>query len=335
MRLMLLPCLSLSAILWAAEPEKKDEVRVTFQALSLEAPIKDVGFAFGGKTHKLDIPNGQLGRVTEYAGPAKIAFFSVSPDDGSQPETTPELEAATRRLARATSASSQAAEAFAELTRQSDRLSLRTGENSGPASKEDIERAAELAEKLRQLGQTLSLLTKEREEIQREIAALKSLSKTEPAPAGRKKTVMPKTPKSLGEVRFRKDGAYLLLFSRMRDSYKLVSLEDGQDTFPFGSIQFVNLSGEAVTVRYPGIVASVPPNGRSVVTPPGALHDYAVGEIGFANRKAEEIFLPYRSLKHPEVRELVFLLADGESPEALQTRTIEDRRQTTGDRGRK
>ena len=105
-------------------------------------------------------------------------------------------------------------------------------------------------------------------------------------------------------------------------------MDDAEGTFPYGSFQFVNLTGKDLELRYPERTVTLRANARTVVKNPVADHQYTVAEIYTKGDDGYVLGHGYRSLQQPNVRSLVFLLPIPDEPHAIRSKTIEDRRPT-------
>jgi hypothetical protein len=118
------------------------------------------------------------------------------------------------------------------------------------------------------------------------------------------------------ECTFRKDGDYLLIFYAAGNGHQIMILEDGAGQFPFGSQQFINLTGKTVEIRSDGRKFPLKTNTRGMVQNQGADYGYSLREILSEGPDGLVPGYALRTLRNPELRTLTFLLPDPDEPTA-------------------
>lgn len=323
----LLLCLGLGLVDLHGQSDERPGVSVRFRALAFDEPILGANFLEGDRLRRLDIPNDAFTREVTYRGPNTLRFLTIDDETLNPQPLSAEMLAATQRLRRAQAVTLQASDEHAQITRLLHTLNQQVGEQSGPPSGGDRARLDALNDRLRQLVTILSAATKETEETNLQILRLEAAPKTA-RPAGRKQ--QPKGPKPTStptaEYTFQKDGSYLLLFSSAGNGHQIVAWDDADGAFPYGSFQFLNLTGKDVEIRYPDRTIPLRANGRTIVRNPASDHQYALAEIQTKAADGFDVGHVYRALQNPTIRSLVFLLPLPDEPHAIRSKTIEDRR---------
>lgn len=323
--------LACTAILTAqsASPERPP-VRARFRALSFDEPIPGASYLMGERLHQIDIPTDGFTPEQTYAGPNNLRFVTIDPRAKKAATLSPALQAALQRLRRAQAATLQISQEHEQTTEFLQKLQLRSSEGNRPPSTGDLSQIEALHQRLQELGTALSANSKETEEANLSVLRLEA----EPAPAEpaatkpeAKSTLLPSAPTT--DCTFRKDGKYLLIFYAVANGYQIMVMEDDDGTFPFGSQQFINLTGRPVEVRSEGRRLTLKGNTRGMITNQGADFGYSLREILVEGPDGLAPGYALRTLRNPEIRTLTFLLPDPENPQAVRCRSVEDARTTT------
>ncbi|NBV37996.1 MAG: hypothetical protein EBS00_00250 [Verrucomicrobia bacterium] len=122
-------------------------------------------------------------------------------------------------------------------------------------------------------------------------------------------------------------GNYILIFNKTPNGVTISPLNDAPGIFPFGSYQFINLSGTTVELRFGSKVISLSPNGRTVFKPETANGEYLEGE--FWTKVDDEFKLGYkfRNLHISRIRTLAFIMPTAPGQSALNLKIAEERGQ--------
>ena len=122
-------------------------------------------------------------------------------------------------------------------------------------------------------------------------------------------------------------GNYILIFNKTPNGVTISPLNDAPGIFPFGSYQFINLSGTTVELRFGSKVIPLSPNGRTVFKPETANGEYLEGE--FWTKVDDEFKLGYkfRNLHISRIRTLAFIMPTAPGQSALNLKIAEERGQ--------
>lgn len=319
--------LSVLAATLGAQTADKPGVSIRFRALAFDEPIPGASYLEGDTLRRLSIPNNTFTPETSYKGPNTLRFITIDEETLNPRPLSPEMAAAIQRLRRAQAVTLQASDEFAQITRLLNTLNLQSTERARKPTDADQAQIEALNGRLRELSGILAAASKETEEANLMILRLESAPKA-PAKDTKKKSGKAPRPTSTptAEYTFQKDGAYLLLFSSGGNGHQILALDDAEGAFPYGSFQFINLTGKDVELRYPDRKVTLRTNTRTVVKNPAADHQYGLAEIHTKADDGIELGHVYRALQQPNVRSLVFLLPIPDEPHAIRSKTIEDRR---------
>jgi len=310
-----------------AETDDKPKLSIRFRALAFDEPIPSASYLEGETLRRLSIPNNAFTPEVTYKGPNTLLFITIDEETLNPRPLSPEMAAAIQRLRRAQAVTLQASEEFAQITRLLDTLNLQRTEHARKPAPGDQAQLEALNGRLLELSGILTAASKETEDANLLILRLESAPKETPKDSKRKGGKAPKpTSTPTAEYTFQKDGSYLLIFSSGGNGHQILALDDSEGTFPYGSFQFINLTGKDVELRYPDRKVTLRSNARAVVKNPAADHQYALAELHTKAGDGYDVGHVYRSLQQPNVRSLVFLLPIADEPHAIRSKTIEDRR---------
>jgi hypothetical protein len=306
---------------------EREPVRARFRALSFDDPIPGASYLMGDRLHRIDIPTDGFTPEYAYAGPNNLRFVTVDPRAKKAASLSPALQAALQRLRRAQAATLQISQEHEQTTEFLQKIQLRKTEDNRILSVGDIAQIEALHQRLQELGAALSANSKETEEANLAVLRLEAM----PAPAEptdvkpeSKPTLLPSAPTT--DCTFRKDGKYLLIFYAVGNGYQIMVMEDDDGAFPFGSQQFINLTGMAVEVKSEGRRLTLKGNTRGIITNQGADYGYSLREILVEGSDGQAPGYSLRTLRNPEIRTLTFLLPDPDNPQSVRSRSIEDAR---------
>jgi hypothetical protein len=306
---------------------EREPVRARFRALSFDDPIPGASYLMGDRLHRIDIPTDGFTPEYAYAGPNNLRFVTVDPRAKKAASLSPALQAALQRLRRAQAATLQISQEHEQTTEFLQKIQLRKTEDNRILSVGDIAQIEALHQRLQELGAALSANSKETEEANLAVLRLEAM----PAPAEptdvkpeSKPTLLPSAPTT--DCTFRKDGKYLLIFYAAANGYQIMVMEDDDGAFPFGSQQFINLTGMAVEVKSEGRRLTLKGNTRGIITNQGADYGYSLREILVEGSDGQAPGYSLRTLRNPEIRTLTFLLPDPDNPRSVRSRSIEDAR---------
>jgi hypothetical protein len=310
----------------SAGPER-EPVRARFRALSFDEPIPGASYLEGDRLHRIDIPTDGFTPEHTYAGPNNLRFVTIDPRAKKSTSLSPALQAALQRLRRAQAGTLQISQEHEQTTEFLQKLQLRSSEDSRPPSTGDLAQIQALQQRLQELGAALAANSKESEEANLAVLRLEAMPESAEPTAAKpesKPTTLPSAPTT--DCTFRKDGSYLLIFYAAGNGYQIMVLEDDDGTFPYGSQQFINLTGKAVEVRSEERRLNLKGNARGMITNQGADYGYSLREILVEGPDGLAPGFALRTLRNPEIRTLTFLLPDPENPQTIRCRSIEDAR---------
>jgi len=320
-------CLPLLATCLLAQNADKPRVTIRFRALAFDEAIPSASYLEGEALRRINIPNNAFTPEISYKGTNTLRFITIDEETLNPRPLSPEMTAAIQRLRRAQAVTLQASEEFAQITRLLDNLNFQFTEHARKPSAGDQAQIEALNGRLRELSGILTAASKETEEANLLILRLEAAPRPEPKEDKKKSGKTPKpTSTPTAEYTFQKDGSYLLLFSSGGNGHQILALDDTEGTFPYGSLQFINLTGKDVELRYPERKVTLRANARNVVKNPASDHQYALAEIHTKADDGYDLGHVYRSLQQPNLRSLVFLLPIPDEPHAIRSKTIEDRR---------
>lgn len=310
----------------SAAPDR-EPVRTRFRALSFDEPIIGASYLMGDRLHRIDIPTDGFSAEHAYAGPNNLRFVTIDPRARKAAPPSPALQDALQRLRRAQAAVLQISQEHEQTTEFLQKIQLRTSEDGRAPTPGDLAQLAALRERLQELATALAASSQETERANLEVLRLEAM----PAPAGAgpdkattKPVPLPSAPTT--DCTFRKDGDYLLIFYAAGNGYQIMTLEDGADLFPFGSHQFVNLTGKPVEISSAGRRIRLAGNTRGTIANQGTDYGYTLTEILVETPDGIVPGGRLRTLRNPETRTLTFLLPDPDGPQPLRCRSIEDAR---------
>jgi len=326
---LLLACTALGA-----DPASDDgRIRVKFRALSFDEAIIGAGYQAGRDFRPLDISSNCFTAEQSYVGLNPLKFLQKT--DGL-PEEAPETIAARTELTQ----TEQRIQALAkEIQAVEERLNPLTSEirERGAKARSSLPgQIRQLEAELDELGQRMNALSK---------AANAAREKINNAPArpGKPETKQPKKPdakpkpviakdndlpphRPLADVKFPGDGRYLVLLQRTPAGTKASAIDDKEGAFPYGSMQFVNLAGVELEVRFGSNTLALKPNGKGILRPSAGNNTYAEGEI--FTKVDDQFLLGYsmRIFQQDDVRTLYFLMPGEPGSHGVRLKGIEERR---------
>lgn len=332
---MLRPCLTLLLTVAGLAAQTTEapaaRVRVKFRVLSFEGAILGAGFLEGKDVRPLDLSADFFTAEQSYVGPNPLRFVLR---DQTAPTPDPVVSAARQRL---THAQTRMLALSQELETTQKRLGLLTadarerGGQTNPGAKAEI---GQLKAKVEQLTQEMNDLAREAAQHQEQVnhpsptnapsTDGKASGKASPAAAPNPAPDRP-AHRPLASYTFAGDGRYLLLVNQTPTGATINAIDDREGAFPFGSMQFINLTGGELEVRFGAKTLALAPNGKGVMRPAGGHNTYAEGEIH--TKAADGFHLGYsmRVFQQDDVRALYFLLPGEAGGHGVRLKGIEER----------
>lgn len=342
---MLRPCLALLLAVAALSAQSTDKpagrVRVKFRALSFDGAILGAAYLEGKDVRPLDLSADFFTAEQSYVGPNPLQF--VLRDQGA-PTPDPAVAAAHQQL---TQAQARMLALSQELETAQKRLGFLTAdarERGGKARPGANGETGQLKAKIEQLTQEMNDLARAAAQHQEQVnhpaptnpksaagkatagkpEAGKADGKTRPADAPPGSSEPPRH-KPLAAYTFTGDGRYLLLVNQTPNGVTINAIDDRDGAFPFGSMQFINLTGADLEVRFGAKTLALAPNAKGVLRPGGGHNTYAEGEIH--TKAADGFHLGYsmRIFQQDDVRALYFLLPGEAGGHGVRLKGIEER----------
>jgi hypothetical protein len=306
---------------------ERDAVRARFRALSFDEPILGASYLMGDRLNRIDIPTDGFTPEYAYAGPNNLRFVTIDPRAKKTTTLSPALQAALQRLRRSQATTLQISQEHEQTTEFLQKLQLRKTEDNRPPSTGDLDQIEALHQRLQELGAALALNSKETEEANLAVLRLEAMPESAEPAASKpetKPTLLPSAPTT--DCTFSKDGKYLLIFYAAGNGYQIMVMEDDDGSFPFGSQQFINLTGRTIEVKTEGGRLTLKGNTRGMIRNQGADYRYSLREILIEGPDGLTPGYALRTLRNPDIRTLTFLLTDPENPQGIRCRSIEDAR---------
>lgn len=365
MRLSLLGWMTALAVVLSAQSEdaSKKTVRIQFRALSFDEAIIGAGFMQGKTVTRLDISPDFFTTEQTYMGPPQLNFFMAAEIKDNTTEQHPEIAAANSHIRELrTREAAENAELQTLLTQFQSFKNKNSEKSTSKISSYDQQQMAELQSKINEIAKRLEAIEAEitkSENIIRGAYFNQAQPKTDPKktpgkPDGKNgKAADPATPAKpdpskpdpnkapandpnkeknrevappFASCTFEKSGRYILLFAKANNERRIVVMEDHEEAFPFGGIQFMNLSGTKVEIRYPEKTTALAPNEKGVVTSPAPVGSYAQADLYTAGDDGMQIGNVVRTYQQAEVRTLFFILPSPNGGHAVRLKGIEERK---------
>ena len=301
------------------------KVRAQFRALSFEGALLGVGYLDGKDVRPLDLSADCFTAEQSYVGPNPLrlvlredaaglpapAPLSANPAQPKMLALSQELETVQRRLA----------------TLGADARE-RGGRSKAGADKE------------------IGLLKARAEALNQELSALAQAS-TQPAPTnpppggteakarardGTGPAQAPAPPerpshRPLAAFSFPGDGRFLLLVHQTADGATVNAIDDREGAFPFGSMQFINLTAGPVEVRFGAKTLALAAKAKGSLSPVAGSGRYAEGEIHTRGDDGQfRLGYSMRVFVQEDVRTLYFLLPTEDGGHGVRLKGVEERR---------
>lgn len=303
-------------------------VRVKFRALSFDGPILGAAYLDGKDVRPLDLSADCFTAEQTYVGPNPLRL--VLRDDTAPVLAAPVIRPGEARMA-------ALAQELESVQRRLATLTADARERGGQAQAGAASEIAQLKSRSQSLNSELTQLSQA--SAQAAEAPPAPAPKNDPAPKTRPAaggvvpapTAQPKpartTHRPLAAFTFPGDGRLLLLVHRTDQGTTINAIDDREGAFPFGSMQFINLTGGPVEVRFGAKSLALAPKGKGTLRPGGGNNTYAEGEI---HTRAEDgqMRLGYsmRIFQQDDVRTLYFLLPVEDGGHGVRLKGIEERR---------
>lgn len=303
-------------------------VRVKFRALSFEGPILGAAYLDGKDVRPLDLSADCFTAEQTYVGPNPLRL--VLRDDAVPAPAAPVVRPGDARMA-------ALARELESVQRRLATLTADARERGGQAKAGAATEIAQLKSRSLSLNAALAELAQASTQAAEPppTPAPKSAAAAPTRPAAKGGSPEPAAPpkpappphRPLADFTFAGDGRHLLLVHRTAQGTTINALDDREGAFPFGSMQFINLTGGPVEVRFGAKILNLAPKGKGTLRPGGGHNTYAEGEI---HTRAEDgqMRLGYsmRIFQQDDVRTLYFLLPVEDGGHGVRLKGVEERR---------
>jgi hypothetical protein len=303
-------------------------VRVKFRALSFEGPILGAAYLEGNDVRPLDLSADCFTAEQTYVGPNPLRL--VLRDDAAPAPVAPVVRPGEARMA-------ALALELETVQRRLATLTADARERGGQAQAGAASEIAQLKSRSQTLNAELTQLAQASTQAAETPAApapkSEATPKTRPAaggvataPTAQLKPSRP-THRPLAAFTFPGDGRLLLLVHRTAQGTTVNAIDDREGAFPFGSMQFINLTGGPVEIRFGAKSLALAPKGKGTLRPGGGNNTYAEGEI-LTRAEDGQMRLGYsmRIFQQDDVRTLYFLLPVEDGGHGVRLKGIEERR---------
>jgi len=303
-------------------------VRVKFRALSFDGPILGAAYLDGNDVRPLDLSADCFTAEQTYVGPNPLRL--VLRDDAVPAPAAPVIRPGEARMA-------ALAQELESVQRRLATLTADARERGGQAQAGAASEIAQLKSRSQSLNAELTQLAQASAQAAEPPPAPAPKSEATPktrsaargavpAPTAQPKPARP-THRPLAAFTFPGDGRLLLLVHRTDRGTTVNAIDDREGAFPFGSMQFINLTGGPVEVRFGAKTLTLAPKGKGTLRPGGGNNTYAEGEI---HTRAEDgqMRLGYsmRIFQQDDVRTLYFLLPVEDGGHGVRLKGVEERR---------
>ena len=323
------------------------KVRIQFRALSFDEPILGAAYMEGVKISRLDISPDMFSQEQLYVGPRTLNFYKITLKEVM--EAIPEgVAQSNAHITILTAKIKPLSVLLAKLQAEANAMTVSGGEQGGgKLSKQDQDKLTQVNQEIDSVSKQLRALeaevTKEQEKITTHIqnaqaelaeaekmkkAAAKTKRKVEAAITTPMKPEPVEVPVQIAACSFADSGKYLLLFFKDGEKRRVLVMDDKENAFPYGSIQYINLTRKSIQIRYGDKITEVPSNGRKVIPSPAPNETYARGEILTPGEDGYQLGFATRTFQQQDVRTLFFVTpVETEGSHIVRVKGIEERKQ--------
>jgi hypothetical protein len=309
----------------AQTKETPHSLNVKFRALSVDGAILGAGYLEGRNLKRLDISADALTAEQSYIGPNPLQFFeqkgSTAADQKIARQAKLDIQARMQTLVeelKSIQARSKNSKSESEGG-GGRRLASTSGPYGGGGEADEIIRELEvLNQRLLRIESEINRVTVPA------LAPPESPGKprsTEEIPGNEPDQVQP-----FASFNFPADGSYILLIHRTATGTVIKSLDDQEGSFPYGAIQFVNLTGVYVEVRLGTKTLALLAKDKGVLIPSAAHNTYFAGEIYARGKDGLQLAYSMRLFQQNDVRTLYFLLPAEDGGHGVKPKGVEERR---------
>ncbi|NBX02376.1 hypothetical protein EBR11_07620, partial [bacterium] len=277
---------------YAENKEKEVRFKANFKVLSFNPDIQDLGYLEEKELRFVNINQDIISSDFLYFGKPEIEFVKIITP--KPPPSELELSVETRQ---------NAEKKLEQISDQYNKLNLQLRKiNESIGNQERQPNSSELLI-INEINNSMQLLAEKISKAETELANahgnyLRNLEKAPKIETNKKKDNLKKEnipPPYEPLAKFTipvSGGNYILIFNKTPNGVTISPLNDAPGVFPFGSYQFINLTGTTVELRFGSKVIPLNPNGRTVFKPETANGEYLEGE--FWTKVDDEFKLGYK-----------------------------------------
>lgn len=318
-----------AANLLALNEEDSSLVRIKFRAICIDGPIEGSGYIERNKFKPMELNSDMFSEVHSYIGtkPLRLVVLNATAE-APQPEVAVAQNQLIKTRAIIEAVSQEIASARKRL--ESIESDIRELGNRAPVSSNgEISRLQQQLDGLNQ--RQANLMQYEKQALSTIAQPAKLLNKTDQqtikSPRSAPSPASASTHKTLAEINPDKDGRCLVLISRNDQGVKVRLLDDNNGAFPFGSLQFINLSGFDVDVNFGADHLPLKPNAKGVISLRETSVTYADGRVYLPEADGNRLCSTLRVFKDEKVRILYLILPRADGNTGIRLKAIEQREQ--------
>ncbi len=311
-----------------AEPAKDGEVlHVKFRALCFQETLEGFGYMQGNDFLRIELPGDNFSSAHTYVGtnPLRLAVLTEEKE-----EPNPELLLAKRQFNEAQKIILSAGEEIKGLRTRLDILESEISEHGEKLTAGIRDQATTLRQEISEKEARASKFQRAADQARIIIEAPKERPKKSSPKDSKKNPESPKhaeqrdrTP--LAEVKFPSSGRYLLIVNRTDQGAQVSVLDDRPGAFPFGSLQFINLSGKAALVRFGDEQLPLKPGTKGIISLSVAKSTYANGGIYLLEANGPRLCSTLKVFKDDQMRILYFILPREDGTSGFRLKAVEQR----------
>lgn len=311
-----------------AEPAKDGEVlHVKFRALCFQETIEGFGYMQGNDFLRIELPGDNFSSAHTYVGtnPLRLAVLTEEKE-----EPNPELLLAKRQFNEAQKIILSAGEEIKGLRTRLDILESEISEHGEKLTAGIRGQATRLRQEISEKEASASKFQQAADQARIIIEAPKERPPKSSPKDSKKHPERPKhaehrdrTP--LAEVKFPSSGRYLLIVNRTDQGAQVSVLDDRPGAFPFGSLQFINLSGKPVLIRFGEEQLPLKSGTKGTIRLSVEKNAYANGGIYLQDQDSPRLCSTLKVFKDDQIRILYFILPRDDGSQGLRVKAIEQR----------
>lgn len=324
-----LPLLFIAASTCAQVKDTLPLIHATFRVLSMEEAILGAGYLEGKDLRRLDISGDAFTSEQSYVGVNPLRFVDLTEPTATanraavftlKQEIQGQLLALAQELQDIESSSMRQQGGAADGGGKRLASSPRTGAGNG--------RTAEIRRTMEVLSQKLALIEAELNgaDVTRNEPSEKDAAKPKAGQERKEERHLP-SHRPLATFSFPGDGRFLLLVHRTAAGTTVNAIDDREGAFPYGSMQFVNLTASPVEVRFGTKTLALTPKAKGTLRPAAGHNRYALGEVHTRGEDGQfHLGYSMRIFQQDDVRTLYFLLPTEDGGRGVRLRGVEERR---------